>query len=364
MGSDGPRPTRTAGRRPQRGGDSPLMDDFGRNLSRHAMNAAAESGVRRALVASACVCVVALAAFVSFSAGAPSARAAAGEHAAAAGENDRTLKLDLIERLKAGPEILVLGSSRGRRAAPAYLRKLTGHTGFNAAVTSGTAADAWVMTRYTAGCFPRQRRRYVWFVDAGVATNGINPDIQKDPRGRANLGSVGAAASADPLGGRRICGPGGRATGSTYNPDGSLGPAARRLPEKAAHLDEAVAKLVAKIRANPPPPLGKQDPRRYVYFERALSFMNARGERPVIVFNPIYPTVLAELRKYGFPTREASREYLTQLHKRLDFVVVDAEDIRLWGGSPRDFADPTHINEANMRRLLAYVVTHSDGALR
>jgi hypothetical protein len=48
---------------------------------------------------------------------------------------------------------------------------------------------------------------------------------------------------------------------------------------------------------------------------------------------------------------------------RFDFVVVDAEDIRRWGGSPYGFWDPTHINTANMRRLLAYVVKHSDGAL-
>ena len=160
-------------------------------------------------------------------------------------------------------------------------------------------------------------------------------------------------------------GPGNRTTRSTYNPDGSLGPnSLRQFPGDAQRLEEAVAKLVASVRAHPTAGGGKLDPRRYVYFERALSFMNARGERPVIVFNPIYPTVLAELRKVGFPAREASREYLTRLHERFDFIAVDAQDIRRWGGSPRDFTDPTHINDKNMRRLLAYVVTRSDGALR
>jgi hypothetical protein len=101
-----------------------------------------------------------------------------------------------------------------------------------------------------------------------------------------------------------------------------------------------------------------------VWFERALAFMNAHGSRPVIVLNPIYPAVLAALRKAGFPERKASGEYLQRLHARFHFVVVDAEDIHRFGGSARDFVDPTHINDTNMRRLLGYVLAHSDGALR
>jgi hypothetical protein len=277
-----------------------------------------------------------------------------------AGENDRTLKLDLIDRLKVAPETLVLGSSRGRRAAPAQLQKLTGRTGFNAAVTSGTAADAWVMMRYLADCLPLEKRRYVWFVDSGIATNGINPDLKADPRSHRYLGARSGASGSRPT-----CGPGDRTTSSRYNPDGSLGPGSvRNLPEHARDLPEKVAELVASVRAHPNAGGGEQSPLRYVWFERALAFMNSHGSRPVIVLNPIYPTVLAELRKVGFPARRTSLAYLARLQERFDFVVVDAQDIRRWGGSPSDFADPTHINDANMRRLLAYVVEQSDGALR
>lgn len=310
-------------------------------------------------------CVGALVAALVISVGGSHAQAWAAGRSSAGAENDRTLKLDLIDRLKTSPGTLILGSSRGRRAAPTYLQELTGRTGFNAAVTSGTAADAWVMIRYLADCFPHQKRRYLWFVDVGIATNGINPDLKADVRSHKYLGPAGGSSTGDLDGGGRVCGPGDRSTSSPYNPDGSLGPASvRNLPEKAQHLDETAAKLVASVRAHPVAGGGKLDPRRYVYFERALSFMNSRGERPVIVLNPIYPTVLAELEKAGFPARATSRAYLTQLHKRFSFVVVDAQDIRRWGGSPRDFADPTHINDKNMRRLLAYVVAHSDAALR
>jgi hypothetical protein len=45
-------------------------------------------------------------------------------------------------------------------------------------------------------------------------------------------------------------------------------------------------------------------------------------------------------------------------------VFVYAQDIRKWGGTARDWSNATHINRANMRRLLPYIVAHSDGALR
>src|SRR6188472_524511 len=70
---------------------------------------------------------------------------------------DRSIKLDLIAKLKQGPQILVLGDSRGRQAQPAYLQRLTGLRGFNAAVMGGTAPDAWVFTRYTADRSPGQK---------------------------------------------------------------------------------------------------------------------------------------------------------------------------------------------------------------
>jgi hypothetical protein len=269
--------------------------------------------------------------------------------------NDRSFKLDLISRLKTAPETVILGSSRSKRVEPAYVQTLTGRTGFNAGVISGTAADAWVMTRYLADCFPLRKRRYLWFVDAGIATDGINPDLRADPRSHKYLGHSSAPADCSP---RRL------SPNNHYNPDGSFGQGSPHLQERPSDLDAKVAKLVASVRAHPPPVGGKPNPKRYVWFVKALDFMNNHGSRPVIVLDPIYPTVLAALRKVGFPERKTSRKYLTQLHKRFDFVVVDAEDIHRWGGSPNDFADPTHINGRNMRRLLAYVVTHSGGALR
>ena len=304
--------------------------------------------------------------------------ALAGTHVApSAVETDRAAKLTLIERLKKAPEILVLGSSRSRQAEPSVLQQLTGHRGFNAGVTGGSAADAYVFTRLTADRFPKAKRHYVWFVDAGIATNGINPQLAADSRAKKYLLGSGGGFGLKDIG-TYLSTQASRASLRVldkcvvhtcqahirYRADGSIPHGdLRYLPEQAKNLQADVAKLVASIRARPPV-RRPVDPRRYAFFEKTLAFMNARGERPVIVLNPIYPSVLAELDKHGFPERVASLAYLAKLHHRFDFVLVNCEDIHAWNGSPKDFSNPTHVNWRNMRRMLGYIVGHSDDTLR
>jgi hypothetical protein len=281
---------------------------------------------------------------------------AAAAGSAPRGPTDRSAKLDLIGKLKRGPEILILGDSRGRQAEPSLLQRLTGHTGFNAAVTGGSAPDAWVFTRYAADRFPGQKRRYIWFVSSGLTTNIADPRMEADPRGRRYLLEVAPYLSSqviDPP----------WATDTRYRADGSLPD--EQSPPSAAQVKEVKAEaaaVVAQLRLHPPvaPPF---DPARFRLFEHLLAYVNGRGERPVIVFNPVYPTILAELEKDGDPLSTASFAYLQTLRQRYDFVVVDCRDSRKWGGSDDDWTNPTHVDRANMRRMLRYVVTHSDGAL-
>jgi hypothetical protein len=273
---------------------------------------------------------------------------------------DRSVKLDLIAKLKHGPEILILGDSRGRQAEPSLLQRLTGRTAFNAAVTGGSTPDAWVFTRYTADRFPRQgKRRYIWFVSWGLATNIVTPWLQSDPRGRQYLQEVTpylSSQTVNPLPQRD--------TPAHYRADGSL-----RIdqfsptPSQVKQVKAEAAQMVARIRQHPPvaSPL---DPSNYQLFEHLLAYVNGRGERPVIVINPIYPTVFAELEKYGDPLTTGSLNYLHRLQPRYDFVVVDCRDIHTWGGTDSDWNNPTHVDRANMRRMLRYIVAHSDGALQ
>jgi hypothetical protein len=296
-------------------------------------------------------------------------------------EQDRSTKLDLLERLKRGPQILIMGSSRSRQAEPAFLEKLTGHTGFNAGVTGGTSADEYVFARFAADLFPHQKRRYLWFTDVGIAGGGVLPQLAQDPRARRyltsgpsfGLGDVKTYLSTDATKASwRVftkCVLGRCRSHIRFRADGSLtNQSLHYLPEHAKSLHAAVAKLVASMRANPVTLAEARaeiaTPGRFDYFDRALEFMNRRGEVPVIVLNPQYPSVFAQARREGFPWRRATLEKFAQLHKKFRFVLVDCEDIRKWGGTADDWSNATHVNRSNMRRMLRYIVAHSDGALR
>ncbi len=282
--------------------------------------------------------------------------AAAGASAPPA-PTDRSVKLDLIAKLEHGPGILILGDSRGRQAEPSLLQRLTGHTGFNAAVTGGSAPDAWVFTRYTVDRFPGQKRRYLWFVSAGLTTNIADPRTEADARGRRYLQEVAPYLSTQTVNPPW-------ATDTRYRSDGSL-PGEQAPPSSARvkRVKVEAAKIVAQLRRHPPA-APTFDPTRVQLFEHLLAYMNGRGERPVIVFNPVYPTVLAELEKYGDPLATSSLDYLHNLRPRYDFVVVNCQDIHAWGGTDYDWTNATHVDRANMRRMLRYIVTHSGGALK
>jgi hypothetical protein len=275
---------------------------------------------------------------------------------AASPPTDRSVKLNLIAKLERGPEILILGDSRGRQAEPSFLQQLTGHSGFNAAVQGGSAPEAWVFVRYTADRFPGQKRRYLWFVSAGLATNIATSLLTTDPRARRYLQEVAPYLSTQTI---TVS----SSTYTNYRRDGSL-PDEQSPPSPAQvkAVKAEAARMVAQIRQHPPV-ASTPDPARFQLFEHVLAYMNGRGERPVIVFNPVYPTVWAALEQYGSPLATSSLDYLHGLQSRYDFVVVDCQDIHKWGGTDYDWTNPTHVDRANMRRMLRYIVAHSDGAL-
>jgi hypothetical protein len=296
-------------------------------------------------------------------------------------EPDRSIKLDLIQRLRRGPQILILGDSRGRQAQPSQLERLTGHTAFNAAVTGGSAPDAYVMVRFTVDRFPHQKRHYIWFTDIGLASGTMLPQLAQDPRARRylpdaprfGLADVKTYLSTDATKASwRVFDKCVLATCRSlirYHRDGSLtNQSLHYLPEHAKSLRNDVRKAVASARAQTETLAQWRrdlaDPHRFVYLDRMLAFMNRRGETPVIVLNPIYPSVLAVLEREGFPGHRATLEKLEQLRKGFRFVLVDCEDSRKWGGNRYDWTNATHVNRANMRLELRYIVAHSHGALR
>jgi hypothetical protein len=296
-------------------------------------------------------------------------------------EPDRSTKLDLLQHLKHGPQLLILGDSRGRQAEPSFLHRRTGLTAFNAAVTGGSAPEAYVFVRFTAARFPHQKRRYIWFTDVGLASGIVQPQLAQDPRARRylldaprfGLGDVKAYLSTDATKASwRVfdkCVLGTCHSRIHYNPDGSLTKQSLHyLPEHAKSLRRSVAARLAEARANHETLAQARrdlaDPRRFSYLRRMLTFMNRRGEAPVIVLNPIYPSVLAAQEQDGFPAQRATMEKVAQLKKQFRFVLVNCEDISKWGGTTTDWSNASHVNRSNMRRELRYIVAHSHGVLR
>jgi hypothetical protein len=264
---------------------------------------------------------------------------------------DRLTKLELIESLHESPGVVVLGSSRARVAMPQTVRQLTKRRAFNAGVRGGGAADEYVFTRLIAQRFPHAKTAYIIFTDVGIAGDGVNPELADEPLARPFLGSDAGSATT-------TCVPNG-----FYRPDGGLAyPPGLSAAQRARKVARGVAQTLPNIpeQSKNVPPI---DPGQTKYFQRLLGFLNAQGATPVIVLNPIYPTILAARQKYGFPQRQAAGAYLKWLHKRYRFVLLDCENIAKWGGKASDFWNIDHVDRKNMDRMLRYVVAHSKGVL-
>jgi hypothetical protein len=371
-------PNTAAERHPSPAVDETESERLHRNLTPAIAEIGDRSGFFRYVIAALAALAVALAAVFMFNAIVDPLSLIGWRIVPPAVEDDRSIKLDLIWKLKANPQVVVLGSSRSRQAEPSFIDGLTGlETGFNAGVTGGDATDAWVMVRNIAARFPHAKRKYIWFVDYKIAGAGINPQLAEDPHSAPYLGGQSATFSLADVGTYL----GFQATQASYrvvkaclekscqgkisyHEDGSLkGAALIYLPENAPSLKKAVAQKLAAVKHQSPslPPYRNS---QLSYFEKTLAFMNAHGATPVIVLNPVYPSVYQLLQKRHSQREKEALAELRKLQKSYRFVVVDGSDTRVWGGKARDFNNATHINRRNMRRLLRYVVAHSDGALK
>lgn len=293
-------------------------------------------------------------------------------------EDDRRAKLDLIDRLSATPELVVLGNSRARQADPAFLQELTGlRHGFNAAVTDGRSSDTWAFLRYLDERQPQTGRAYVWFVDQWLGDDTVDPVTRTDRRtagfvgGRASASHAASTlrdyASIDALeaSGRvlRACVEhAGCPSGSHFEANGSFVPR-YRAAATAAYLSQSIRNQLPQALRRPRTPTFASYWKSLTRFRQVLAWMNAHGSTPVLVMDPVHPTILAAYDRWGFPRRTRGLRALALLHRRYRFVVVDTTEISTFGGSPDDFTDARHVDERNMQKVLRYVVAHSAGAL-
>jgi hypothetical protein len=263
---------------------------------------------------------------------------------------DRFTKLTLLNELPQAPNVLVLGSSRARPAMPKTVQSLTGGTAFNAGVHGGNVPDEYVFTRLLAQRFPAAHPAYLIFADVGIANDAVSSELADEPLARPFLG-VNASSKTS------TC-----VNNHYYTADGGLIAGVPSKAQRAAKVAAGLPGALTGLKAD-----GKKtyhiDPAKTQYFQKLLSFANSQGATPVVVLNPIYPKVLAARKKYGFPELTAANTYLAWLHARYQFISLNGEDIRTWGGTASDFGSIDHIDRYNMDRLLKWVVAHSNGVL-
>jgi hypothetical protein len=72
---------------------------------------------------------------------------------------DLTYKTDLVEKLPAPPELVMLGGSRAQRFERSHIERVTGLSAFNFAVQNCRPEDAYAISRYLIERAPRPPRR-------------------------------------------------------------------------------------------------------------------------------------------------------------------------------------------------------------
>jgi hypothetical protein len=303
--------------------------------------------------------------------------------------SDRATKACLAERLPAGPQLVVYGSSRAMKVDPAFVSHLTGLTSFNAAVSSASPADVWAFANFLHDRFPGGHRRVIWLLDVeSFRARPLDPGLLETPAlaryfsasarvsARINsfwtLFSWKAAQDAFRVVTSR------RASAATrvpctyrtngvteYAPNGLRqwdfhDLAQARGTSLATSIDQSIAQY-RSIYANSYLRLASTPER---WFERTLRAMHAWGIRPVIVLTPVQPKLLRVIGPLGWQSRHAEVvRYLHAVAKHTPFELLDASRVATFGGSRRAFYDGVHMTAPNARRLTAWLIGRSRGAL-
>lgn len=279
---------------------------------------------------------------------------------------DRAVKMRLLEALDEPPQLLIFGGSRATRFEPSYLRELTGLRGFNLALQNGRPEDAWAFTNLIHERHPGTGLHVVWFLHVeAFREQGLSAGLIQDPalarwfprslveRERARLPQTAADL------------PKGRDLALTeYGQDGAVLRNRYDLEiEKGRTLERAVDWTINEALQRYKTTAPALFPRSQTYFEKTIRALNEDGTKPVIVFMPLHPRLLAAVKPAGWSERHGQvMGYLRDLQDELDFAVLDFSVLSSFGGDPQGFYDGFHIRKANARRLLDAVVAQAPGS--
>lgn len=307
------------------------------------------------------------------------ARAAAGDEAVPQVEYSRLVKTGLLPQLASAPQIVVLGSSRAMRVNPLRVQTRTGHTAFNAAVTSGTLADAYCFIRLVRDTFPGSSQRYLWLLDVEQFRNTrLYPGILAQAElarylPEWALTAVGAAVREARVtthqGARESLG---TAAGVRYgneavwSPDGFL--IWNRWDywlTKGRTLKKGLECSLRKYRSVYPRRFAALNTMPMRFAEETIRLMNEWGAEPVIVLTPYHPVLRSMIDKRGAASR---RREVTSFFRRLRaqglrLRLIDMTSVTRFHGWRSGFYDGTHTKAGLMARIVECVVRRAGDAL-
>jgi hypothetical protein len=285
----------------------------------------------------------------------------------------RTAKANLIQRLTSPPKVVIFGGSRAMRFDPAYIRRRTGLSAFNAAVMQARPEDAWALLNQLNARFPAARFRFLWVVhadefdprpiDLAILTNPLLARSFPAALVKAQLPRALALAQGRqttltidvPNRGRIVYAPDGFAVSGFFNnrtppPNGNVGAV-------GANIEKALL-----IYGSRPVAL---NPRPVKYFQKDLRLMDALAAAPpVIVAAPFDQRIFAATVNRGWGAHHRLLlGLLAQLRSAYRFSYLDLSKAASFGFTPSDFYDGIHLTPQGAQKVIDLVLKRFPGAL-
>jgi hypothetical protein len=285
----------------------------------------------------------------------------------------RTVKTRLIEQLTSPPQVVIFGGSRVMRFDPAYIRRRTGLSGFNAAVTQARPEDTWALLNLLHTRFPTARFRFLWVIHCDefdprpihLATL-MNPALAPYfPPSLVRSQLARTQASAKGLLRRAMIGIPNRGK-LVYAPDGYVisGFFSNTTPPPNGHPGSVHANIMTELKIYRSTPAALY-PRSVRYLAKDLRLMDSlSAASPVLVAAPFDHRIYAATVHHGWRARyRRLLALLARLRARERFSFLDLSRARAHGFKPSDFYDGIHLTPQGAQRVIDLVLKRFPTAL-